>query len=243
MQQEFLIRHHHPSLVLFFAGWGMDKEPFQPTPEMAASATSDVLICYDYRTPAFDVTPLEGYTAMTLIGWSMGVFMASYTLSDYPDLPLTKRMAINGTCWPIDAERGIPPTIFAGTLQTLNEATLQKFRRRMCGSSEAFRAFSTRAPHRSADELKEELLAIEQLYVSTASISHPSTRKLGESTSFSWDAALIGLHDLIFPPAHQAAAWQASTTQTISIAEAHYTDQLLLLLYRPIDSPLNLFDL
>lgn len=242
MQQTFLIRHHRPTLILFFAGWGMDKEPFRPTPKEAASAPSDVLICYDYRTPEFDVTLLEGYTAITLIGWSMGVFMASHILSAYPNLPLTKRMAINGTCYPIDAERGIPPAIFAGTLQALNEVTLQKFNRRMCGSAEAFRAFSTHAPHRLVEELKEELLAIEQLYSISVSISENRTRTFDGNSSFSWDVALIGLNDQIFPPAHQVAAWQANKTPFCSIAEAHYTNLLLLFLYRPMDVPINLFD-
>ena len=56
-------------------------------------------------------------------------------------LSLGKSIAINGTPFPIDEERGIPPAIYRGTLEGLADASLHKFLRRMCADSKAFREF------------------------------------------------------------------------------------------------------
>ena len=43
-------------------------------------------------------------------------------------------IAINGTESPVDNSTGIPENIFKGTLETLDERNLRKFRMRMSGS-------------------------------------------------------------------------------------------------------------
>lgn len=119
----------------------------------------DLIICYDYRSLDFDKTLLSTYTQIQVVAWSMGVWAASQVLQG-SNLPITQSIAINGTPFPIDDARGIPPIIFEGTLNNLSEATLQKFRRRMCGSGSDFKAFCEIAPQRTVEELKEELAAI-----------------------------------------------------------------------------------
>ena len=53
MKHYFIQQKHLPRLTLFFAGWGMDECPFMDyCPE-----NSDLLVCYDYRSLDFDLTP------------------------------------------------------------------------------------------------------------------------------------------------------------------------------------------
>ncbi|MFV0546672.1 MAG: pimeloyl-ACP methyl esterase BioG family protein [Bacteroides sp.] len=181
--QQYNIQHGHSThLILFFAGWGMDRNllsigdnPLSVTdldPKLDAdlntglgadlntSLDADLMICYDYRSLDFDFTQLQSYRSITVVAWSMGVRMADIVLSRVTDLPITQRIAINGTPYPIDEERGIAPIIFNGTLNGLNEQSLLKFYRRMCGSAKAYQQFLPHAAQRSVDDLKEELAAI-----------------------------------------------------------------------------------
>ncbi|WP_420186698.1 DUF452 family protein [Bacteroides pyogenes] len=209
MEQLFLIKNNEPELLFFFAGWGMDERPFA----RIRPAGCDWMICYDYRSPEFDDTLLQAYSRITLIGWSMGVWAATQVMRRFPDLPVTQSIAINGTPYPIDETRGIPPSIFEGTLQGLNEQTLRKFRRRMCGSADEYEAFADVMPQRTAEELKEELESIRRQYDALP------------APAFRWRQAVVGTDDRIFPPANQLRAWSGTTDVTQTEA-AHYSRSL-----------------
>ncbi|WP_336534731.1 DUF452 family protein [Bacteroides acidifaciens] len=210
MKQHFIIKNNQKHLLLFFAGWGMDETPFlqiHPTDK-------DWMICYDYRSLEFDAGILQEYSEITLIAWSMGVWAASQIMKQYPSLPLSQSIAINGTLYPIHETKGIAPTIFEGTLQGLNDQSLQKFQRRMCGSIAAYKAFQTVAPQRPVEELKEELAAIQKQYLSLP----PS--------DFAWQRAIIGKNDRIFLPDSQWLAW-SNKVDSLEYAEAaHYQVEL-----------------
>lgn len=208
--QQYNIQHGHSThLILFFAGWGMDRNllPIGDSPlsvtdldpkldagldtdlntsldanlntnlgaDLNTSLDADLMICYDYRSLDFDFTQLQSYRSITVVAWSMGVRMADIVLSRVTDLPITQRIAINGTPYPIDEERGIAPVIFNGTLNGLNEQSLLKFYRRMCGSAKAYQQFLPHAAQRSVDDLKEELAAIAR---------HDHEASLQEKTTF-----------------------------------------------------------
>ena len=209
MQQVFIIKQNNPNLLLFFAGWGMDVHPF----EHFRPAHHDFLICYDYRSLHFDVSLLNGYKQIDVVAWSMGVWAA--TQVSFPTSAVVgKRIAINGTPYPIDAERGIPPAIFSGTLEGLNETTLKKFQRRMCGTMESFKHFQSIAPQRCIKSLKEELAAIGKMYETTP------------KQPYHWDEAFVGTNDHIFPAENQQRAWQAEHIACRLGEEAHYDKQL-----------------
>lgn len=195
--------------ILFFAGWGMDERPFAHY----VTPGTDLMVCYDYRTLDFDETLLLPYKEVHLVGWSMGVWAASQVMAR-TSLPITQSTAINGTPYPIDETRGIAPAIFEGTLNSLNEASLQKFRLRMCGSATAYKEFAEIAPQRPVKELQEELVAIGRQY------------KELPSTSFAWDKAIIGNADRIFLPTNQQRAWDVITTATEHVEAAHYSTEL-----------------
>ena len=210
MKQYFIIKNNQKHLLLFFAGWGMDETPFltiHPTDK-------DWMICYDYRSLAFDTDLLETYSQITLIAWSMGVWAASQIMKQYPHLPVSQSIAINGTLYPIHETKGIAHSIFDGTLQGLNEQTLQKFQRRMCGSIADYKTFQTISPQRPMEELKEELAAIQQQYLSLP----PS--------DFKWQKAIIGKGDRIFLPDNQYLAWENQVDSLEQVEAAHYQQEL-----------------
>lgn len=210
MKQHFIIRNNSKHLLLFFAGWGMDETPFadiHPT-------NCDWMICYDYRSLEFDESLLKGYSEITLAGWSMGVRAASQVMEFYPGLPVSRSIAINGTLHPVDENKGIAPSIFEGTLEGLTEQTLQKFQRRMCGSSAEYKAFQIVAPKRPVEELKEELAAIQKQYLSS------------DVPGFRWQKAIIGRNDRIFTPENQRQAWENNVELIEESEAAHYQREL-----------------
>ena len=210
MKQHFIINNSQKQLLLFFAGWGMDETPFlhiQP-------AGCDWMICYDYRSLEIDTTLMKAYSEITLIAWSMGVWAASQIMKQHPSLPVSQSIAINGTLYPIHATKGIMPSVFEGTLQGLNEQTLQKFQRRMCNSSTDYKAFQTIAPKRPVEELKEELAAIRQQCLSSV------------SSDFIWHKAIVGKNDRIFLPEYQETAWRNKVDSLVNVEAAHYQQEL-----------------
>lgn len=226
MKQQFIIKEDHSQLLLFFAGWGMDATPFSQIHPGGSkmdstlhaqihSASCDWMICYDYRSLEFDPSMLQDYSDITLIAWSMGVWVASQIMKQHPTLPVSQSIAINGTLSPIDDLKGISHTVFEGTLQGLTELTLQKFQRRMCGSSAEYKAFQTVAPQRPVEELKKELAAIQQHFLA----SSPS--------AFRWRKAVIGKGDRIFLPENQRRAWENNADLIEEIEAAHYQNELL----------------
>lgn len=199
-------------LVLFFAGWGMDETPFR---HCCRRNGADLMICYDYRTLDFNADSLWSYRSVTLIAWSMGVWAAEQALRE-THLPIRRSIALNGTPYPVDEERGIAPSIFQGTLQGLDDTTLQKFQRRMCGSAQAYKAFAEHLPQRPTDELREELTAILWQYQTLP----PANRR--------WTKAVIGRADRIFLPINQQRAWTSERVDEVEHTEAaHYDADLL----------------
>lgn len=81
--------------------------------------------------------------------------------------------------------KGISQQVFEGTLEGLNEVTLEKFIRRMCLKKENLETFLLKRPQRAVEELQEELRRIGEQVKSCA------------VPSFAWERAVIGKNDLI----------------------------------------------
>lgn len=210
MKQIFIVKKNNPKLVLFFAGWGMDEHVFADYRPRGC----DLLLCYDYRSLSFDGKLLSSYSEIRVVAWSMGVWAAEMVL---PTIEVKKMysVACNGTPYPIDDERGIELAVFQGTYSGLNELSLWKFFRRMCGTLVSFRDFEQRAPKRTIEELKQELFVINKLYNSNRG-----------SIAYAWDKAYIGMSDRIFLPTNQLNAW-GQTVKVVCVEEAHYSEILL----------------
>lgn len=208
MKQHYLIHEQHPRLLLFFAGWGADETPFR----MYRPQGCDFLVCYDYRTLELDTTGWEHYREIHVVGWSMGVWAASLLLLQPRWTQSGRRIAINGTPYPMDDRRGIPEAIFRGTLEGLTDASLHKFLRRMCADSTAFRRFLEVTPRRPVEELREELSTI---LTTIEREGYPADLP-------AWDEAVVGGADRIIPPANQLAAWQSLNVPVRTTEDAHY---------------------
>ena len=166
---------------------------------------------YDYRTLDFDTSILEQYRQVNVVAWSMGVWAAPIALASVPKEKLLL-IAFNGTITPIGDTDGIPEKTFRDTLSGLTPASLQKFMRRMCKDSNAYKAFLGITPRRDFNEIKEELELIEKKYTQMRGITIDENGNYIYSNDDEMDAyvndkyqyidydyAFIGVNDRIFP--------------------------------------------
>lgn len=190
-------------LLLFFAGWGMDEKPFVNL----CRPYFDFAVAYDYSDGSVAAS-LGEYEEVMIIAWSFGVIAADCFIREHPELPITTRIAVNGTLHPVDDRLGIPSEIFKGTLNGLSDTTLARFRRRMCGGTAAMGEFMKCAPHRTLESLRAELESILTLGTGGAD----------------WDAAYVSLSDRIIPPVNQLNEWKERGVVTHEIEGAHLPD-------------------
>lgn len=142
----------------------------------------DTLCIYDYR----DIEPLriEQYAEVHLVAWSYGVWAAEQV---FREQEFTTAVAINGTPYPLSEEYGIPPKIFAMTVAKIN---IKKFIQRMCSGMP-----ETIVLKRDQAECIAELQALADHF------------KREYTPTIKWTKAVIGLKDLIYPPAAQQRYW------------------------------------
>lgn len=209
MNCRYLIKDNNPSLLLFFSGWGGEETLFNSYRPVC----TDWLFCDDYRSLDFDPGLLAGYEDITVAAWSLGVWVAGHILEKV-QAPFGEKVAINGTMRPVDDVYGIPEKIFRGTLEHLDEVTLSKFRRRMCGSAAALENFMSHRLQRTVSGLKDEL---DVLYHAV---------KESPTPDFKWSRALVGTADMIFPSKNQQAFWSRSDVPVTVYNEAHYSERL-----------------
>ena len=194
MRVDFLYKNDANSrLLLVFNGWSV------PVPSACVPiwlTGYDIAVVSEYDV--FILPEVGEYREVVVLAWSLGVHAAELALQNTA-LPLTLTIAVNGTPFPIDDERGIPETIFKLTAERLTEQTLIKFRRRM-GAADMTRG------SRSIEELQRELLKF------------PS-----EFVPFRWDYAVISTDDRIFPPENQLLAWKGRA-DIIKLEGSHTPD-------------------
>lgn len=192
-------------LLLLFAGWGTDPSLYSPP----GVEGYDMMVAWDYTDTAIDTAAISRYDEIAVIGYSFGVTAASTFLNAFPQLPVTARIAVNGTCHPVDDTRGIPRAIFDGTLAGLNPRSLAKFYRRMAGSGKLYEEIlPCLPPAPDTDSLKAQLEAIGSRGSVTAD----------------WDMAIVSDNDLIIPTENQLRAWREADVPVKVIAGGHLPD-------------------
>lgn len=209
MMKQWINQSGNPGLLIFFNGWGMDAKPFA-----RLDATGlDVLMIYDYSNLDMPVdlnALVEQYSSCRLTAWSLGVWAAASALSGTRKL-FASTLAVNGTLRPVDAEYGIAPEIFQGTIDSWNTVARKKFYRRMCVVPEVTAAFSASEPERDIASQQRELIAIQQ-----AALNQQSP-----APNF-FDRAVIGGEDRIFPAAAQEKFWFSANVPCKITAAPHY---------------------
>lgn len=215
MEKVFLGDDGQKSLIILFLGWGFHPESF-----------------VGLHKPGFNILLLAGYEGLNgqeidheicrtirehnadfkeviVVAWSFGVKPAADFLVR-TSLPVTLRLAVNGTEYHIDSHRGIPPEIFNGTLAGLSERTLAKFRLRCAGSREMLGKLKEVSP--DIERLRDELEWFGSLTPA------PSLRD-----NAIWDKIVVGEEDRIFPMVNQLNAWEDYDVFTVA-GMAHIPD-------------------
>lgn len=199
MNYKFINKDIDNNAILFFAGWGMDKNPFL----WAKNLPLDFIVIYDYSNFELELD-LSRYKNIYVFAWSFGVYAASKWMatSERPILSV----AINGTPKPIDNNYGIPLKIFKGTLDNLSEMSLQKFNKRMCGLTN-LKVFNANKPNRSIASLRNELVAMDE------------ANKQNIEPYNNWDKVFISGKDYIFPTENQKRFWNETNAVTIDLED------------------------
>lgn len=191
MQFHWLNKQNNSKLIIFFAGWSFDENPFK----FLACEKFDVLIVYDYSTIDENIEKFTSYKEINLIAWSMGVFVA-YLLKD--KLPkFNKKIAINGTPLPVNDEFGIPIKPFLLTLRHAKTGLEGKFYQNIFDTKEEFEKYSTMSVNRSIENRETELKSLYDK-IQSAEINYNKF----------YDKALISSRDKIIPTKNQINFWQ-----------------------------------
>ena len=207
MKAYWLNKQGNKNLIVFFAGWSFDENPFKTL----KFGENDVLFVYDYNDMSlpceFDV--FEKYENKTLIAWSMGVFIG-YLLKDL-FLNFDKKIAINGTINPVDNECGIPVKIFELTLKHAKKGLEGKFYQNVFLSEEDYNKYLENPVKRPIDDRVSEL---ENLY------SLIKNRSGAEYKHF-YDFAMVSEGDKIIPSENQKECHKRCNTEVIILPYGH----------------------
>lgn len=231
MKCEFLHNAKTGRLILIFAGWQTDASFYRDI----SVPGWDVLVAYDYTDFDFPPSLLEGYHTVALFAWSLGVFVASRSI---PYEKLSLAVAINGTENPVSDTEGIPEAIFDGTLSTLSERNLMKFRRRAYGTE--YDSLSPRftLPDEGIESLREQLHFI-RVAASRLPGKDPEGKRIRpeeniykgldkeKTSSILWHRVYISEGDKIFPPENQRKSWTShiSRPEIVALKDTpHYID-------------------
>ena len=193
MQYHWLNRQNNDKLIIFFAGWSFDHKPF----EFLACENFDVLSVYDYSI-IDEFISLKDYKEKYLIAWSMGVFTAYEFRNKLPEFD--KKIAINGTPYPVDDEYGIPIKPFLLTLKHAKIGLEGKFYQNLFETQEEYDRYIQNPVERTIDNRAEEL---KNLYNRIK-----NTSKDYESY---YDLAIISSNDKIIPTKNQINFWKSKT--------------------------------
>ncbi len=215
MDKLFLRHDNSHSLLIIFLGWGFPPESFAGINKPGFN----ILLLSRYRgLSGSDIDREIAETIRTewkdyerdcgeviVIGWSFGVKAASAFLAS-TKIPVTLCMAVNGTEHHIDDSRGIPYSIFNGTLNGLSENSFAKFRLRSAGSRDLLAKLDAKASTVTIDieDLRDELRWFASMSTSTSDICRSI-----------WDKIIVGMDDRIFPPENQITSWEGHDIFTI----------------------------
>ncbi|MCM1005382.1 MAG: DUF452 family protein [Prevotella sp.] len=205
MKLEFLHKFDTDRLILIVAGWGSDGRSF-PNIQMSGW---DIAVISGLDSQLPDLELIAKYKTIYLYAWSLGVWSTQYLLGN--KIKATKAFAVNGTTTPCNDDCGIPVNIFNGTLNSLNERNLYKFRVRMCGGVKAYQQCKLLFEHiADVNDLRNQLMFVRDC---------PE----GVRVSTGWDAAFISDADNIFPAKNQENAWHG-VTRIYKLNAPHYVD-------------------
>lgn len=176
-------------LLLFFCGWSFDYKSF----ERLACNDYDVLMLYDYNDLSIPIEIL-GYEEYFLITWSMGVFVAYLLKEKLPEFK--EKIAINGTPFPVDNEKGIPIKTFDLTLKYVDTGLQGKFQRNLFKTEEEFQKYLQNPVAREIPNQASELVSLKKL-IDKTDVDYKKY----------YNRAIISNTDKIIPTRNQHNCW------------------------------------
>jgi biotin synthesis protein BioG len=207
MNTYWLNKANKDNLIVFFAGWSFDYNPFLKLD----TQNNDVLMIYDYNEVEIPqvLQELNDYKRKTLITWSMGVFIG-YLLKDLFKT-FDKKIAINGTITPVDDEFGIPKKMFELTLKHAQKGLEGKFYQNIFKTEEEYKKYEEFQVQRSIENRVNEL---ENLY---------SLIKIKNGINYEkfYDFAIVSEFDKIIPPKNQLASHNKNNVPTVILPYGH----------------------
>jgi len=197
MESLWLNKKNNKNLIVFFNGWAMT----ETIVSHLEYGDNDILMFYDYRKLDIENFNFSRYKNKFLVAWSMGVYITNLFYDKLKDF--NKKIAVNGTFFPIDNNYGIIEKIYNLTVNNFNEASCKKFVRRMFINKELIF-------NRTIQELKDELVSIKQ-YTTT------SLQK-----TLQYNKVIISLKDKIIPTKNQINFWKDKDVIIENIDCGHY---------------------
>ncbi len=197
MQCHWLNKKNNEKLIIFFSGWSFDFNPFT----FLNCKDFDVLLVYDYNDIS-QLPPLENYREKYLISWSMGVFIAYLLRENFKNFD--KKIAINGTPFPVHDEFGIPFKPFLLTLRHAKTGLKGKFYRNIFSYDEEFEIYSRTPVERTIENRENELKSLYNKIKSTETVYE----------NF-YDFVLISVNDKIIPTKNQINFWKDQASYKI----------------------------
>ena len=210
MKAHWLNRQNNKNLIVFFAGWSFDYNPFCNHPECG---DNDLLMIYDYNNMDIpdELKTLHNYESKILAAWSMGVFTAYLNRVLFEDF--NKKIAVNGTITPVDDKFGIPVKIFELTLKHAASGLGGKFYKNVFQTLKEYEEYLKNPVQRSIENRVEELKNLYDL------IRQQPTGFDGENF---YDCAVVCQNDKIIPSANQSASHNKNNVPVISLDCGHF---------------------
>ena len=215
MEYHWLNKQNNDKLIIFFCGWSFDYKPF----ERLDCLNYDVLFVYDYGdiNDIKDLTSyrlnilssLLQYKTSTLIAWSMGVYVG-YLLKDV--LPnFDKKIAVNGTPYPVHDEWGIPIKTFDLTLKYVDTGLQGKFQKNLFKNPTDYEKYLENPVERTIDNQKAELISLND-FIKNKKIEYEKF----------YDYAIISDTDKIIPTRNQKSCWETLDTPYKILDSGHF---------------------
>ena len=209
MQYHWLNKQDNENLIIFFAGWSFDFKPF----EFLSCEDYDVLVIYDYNnvttSECENFQHINNYKNKYLITWSMGVYIAYQLRNQLPKFD--KKIAINGTPFPVDDEFGIPQKTFLLTLRHAKIGLEGKFYQNIFKTDEEHQKYIQTPVERTIDNRVSELNELYKIIKETPK----------EYIKY-YDTAFVSTADKIIPSKNQFNFWQTYGTSVQTLESGHF---------------------
>lgn len=206
MLYHWLNKQNNSGLIVFFAGWSFDYKPF----EYLKCGDFDVLFMYDYSEISNNsLSDLKGYDKKYLIAWSMGVYTAYKIRDTLPDFD--KKIAVNGTVFPVDDEYGIPYKPFILTLKHAEKGLEGKFYKNIFNKDTEYERYLKTPVQRAKENRVKELNSLYDRIKNDIKVCEKY-----------YDFAYISQNDKIIPADNQRNFWSKYETDFKLLDSGHF---------------------